>query len=459
MFKKYAGHKKYIDSKIKRLNLIIEHMREHDFLTGLSSYSLIQEKIQKLIVNPQSKNLYVIMLGLDNFNLINEVLGNKVADGLLCEVSNRIQQYLGVDALVSRKFSDEFVIAILDNSRDSFTKKIETLLLILSEPFILNQHTLFITASMGVSVYPDDATELESLLNYAYIALLNSKEIGKNNFQFFTVKLGKKAKISNQIKQTLEYALKKNELFLTYQPQVQINNHELAGFEALVRWNNQELGLIYPNEFISLAEKTGQIVPIGEWVLKTACIEAAVWQKIKTPITVAVNISNRQFGAIHIQYKNRFIQSVELALDESGLDPSLLEIEITENTIMKNDEITKKNIKKLKSLGIRLSCDDFGMGYASFNRLKEFPLDTLKIDKSLIDDMTKDSVDFLIVKAIIMIANKLKIKTIAEGVETKMQYDLLCELGCDMIQGYYIGQPLLEEQVLMLLNSSISNPR
>jgi len=324
----------------------------------------------------------------------------------------------------------------------------EKILAAVARPFIVDNHEMHMTASIGITIFPFDDTDIQNLLRNADTAMFRAKESGKNNFQFYTAGMNLRIRERMEIENGLRHALARNELVLHYQPQVDIESGRMIGVEALLRWAHPEKGLIPPDKFIPVAEESGLIVPIGEWVLRTACQQNKAWQDMGLPhIRMAVNLSARQFRQPHL------LEVVAKAMQDAGLDPysDSLELEVTESVIMKDTEGTINTLKKLHDMGLRLSIDDFGTGYSSLSYLKRFPINTLKIDQSFVRDITTDPDDAAIAATIVTLGHSLKLRVIAEGVETAEQLTLLREMKCDEIQGYYFSKPLIATELEQLL--------
>jgi EAL domain-containing protein (putative c-di-GMP-specific phosphodiesterase class I) len=317
---------------------------------------------------------------------------------------------------------------------------------ILSEPFVIEGHEVFIGASIGITVYPMGGKNAETLLKNADVAMYHAKETGRNNYQFFTKSMNRLAFERLTLETRLHKALENNEFQLHYQPQLDINTGKIVGVEALIRWQQPEMGLVSPLDFIPLAEDTGLIVPIGDWVIRTACAQIGAWQRTGyPPVRMAVNLSSRQLK------QKELIHVVGQALKETGVDPCWLELELTESSIMQSSEDPRAILDRLKSLGIQLSIDDFGTGYSSLSRLKRFPVDTLKVDRSFVKDIPSDAGNIAITQAMIAMAKGLKMKVIAEGVQTREQLQFLREQGCDWMQGYIFSPPVPADEMTRLL--------
>jgi EAL domain-containing protein (putative c-di-GMP-specific phosphodiesterase class I) len=317
----------------------------------------------------------------------------------------------------------------------------------------IQQHRVFVSISIGISIYPNTSRSIEALLADADSAMYHAKKLGKSNYQFHTQDMTLSAQNYIKLENHLRQALEKNEFALRYQPQIDIKTGSIIGMEALLRWFSPELGEVSPNDFIPVAEETGLIVPIGAWVLNTACAQAKFWQQSGYSLRMAVNLSSRQFCQVHYQHYQRppLLDAVLNALEETGLPPDLLELEITEGTLMQHVDTALEILNSLKSRGVRLSLDDFGTGYSSLSYLKRFPIDALKIDKSFVRDITVDSSDKAIVSAITLMAQQLKLEVVAEGVENREQLAFLRDLRCDYVQGYYFSKPLPAEEIAVLL--------
>ena len=436
----------------------IKHMEHSDALTGLPNFVQIRDRIKQLLIETQSQHTQgaIILIDLDNFKEINDVMGSRFGDIVLQQVAERIAASIRPQDILARKGGDEFIIVLHTiNSTHEVILASKQLLDVLARPYTVAGHEIFMTASVGINFYPQTTENVDVLLSNADIALGQAKEAGKNTYQIFMQQMADKVKSSQKMEKNLRQALKNNELYICYQPQVEIKGNRIVGMEALLRWQNPELGLVFPTDFIPLAEKTGLIKPIGEWALNTACVQLKRWQQKKPGLRVAVNLSARQFQEIHSHNANQLIHSIEAALDAAQLPPELLEVEITESLIMKNYAAALVTLKKLKNLGVRISCDDFGTGYSSLNYLKRFPIDTIKIDKSFINDLVYDPVDIAIIRAILVMAQQLKIEVIAEGVENKEQLTILQDLGCKMVQGYYFSHPLSIEGADLMLKAGL----
>jgi diguanylate cyclase (GGDEF)-like protein len=403
----------------------------------------------------------VLFMDLDAFKRINDTLGHNVGDHLLKIVSERLRETIRPSDLVSRADQshnlarlggDEFTILIPDLERvENALNVAHRVKEAMRRPFLIEGHEIFVTASIGISLFPEDGDDCDSLLKYADTAMYHAKNCGKNNAKLYSSSLTMQIMSHVKLEVGLRKALKNEELYLLYQPQIDVRSGEIVGVEALVRWRHPERGIISPTEFIPLAEETGLIVPIGEWVLRTACQQARMWQRqTQRSVRMAVNLSAKQFK------DENLTQIVISALHDTGLDPKLLELELTEGTLMDDAKATMVTLEQLRGIGVYLSIDDFGTGYSSMNYLKRFDVRALKIDKSFISGLPQDSENAAITRAIIAMAHGLKMVVVAEGVETDEQLVLLEQYGCDMVQGFYLGHPSPHESITLMLQKVIA---
>lgn len=447
-------------TNLKNIERNLKHIATHDTLTNLPNRILLNDRINQAISKAsRNKQLVpILLIDLDHFKEINDTLGHDAGDFLLKEISVRIKSSLREYDTASRMGGDEFVIALCDIiSEDDISIVAERLLNSFNDPITIDNHIINITSSIGISIYPNDGDDIESLLKHADIAMYSAKEMGGNRFCFFKSKMGKILKEKLKIRDNLKKAIERNEFILHYQPLVETDSGKYFAAEALIRWNHPELGFIGPLNFIDIAEKTGLILPIGKWVLRTACNQGRIWHcNGLNKLSIAVNLS-----VVQLYEKNMVNNLIEI-LDETKFSPENLILEITESTAMHNIEISTKVIKKLNKLGIKVYIDDFGSGYSSLNRLKTLPIYALKIDKFFIQNVVDDPFDAAIVRAIILMAHSLNIKVIAEGVETKEQLNFLKSielkyekiLVCDNVQGYLFSKPVNAEEFTLLLKNS-----
>ncbi|MCF8199196.1 MAG: EAL domain-containing protein [Sulfuritalea sp.] len=418
----------------------LQFMANHDALTLLPNRALLDDRIRQAIVTSRRKDsrTAILLFDLDRFKLINDTLGHDAGDQVLETVASRLTSQLRETETVARHGGDEFIILVPDiESIDHLSMLAQKILHIVAEPHTIGEKELHITPSIGISIFPDDGTDGPTLLRNAETAMYHAKGVGRNNFQFFTNSMNFVVQERMAIEHDLRHALEKNQLQLFYQPQVDCRTGDVRGMEALLRWQHPERGLISPDKFIPIAEETGLIVPIGEWVLQEACNQAKVWHGMgQTDLRIGVNLSARQFQ------EDDLLRQISSALQTSGLPSWALELEITEGMLMEDPEAAAVMLRTLAGLGIRLAIDDFGTGYSSLAYLKRFPLHRLKIDKSFVRDISTDVNGALIVSAVIGLASSLKMEVIAEGVESVDQLRYLEKNGCHQIQGYLFSRPL-----------------
>ncbi|MFC3772985.1 EAL domain-containing protein [Paenibacillus sp. GCM10012303] len=418
----------------------IRHMAYHDALTDLPNRLLFHERLNEAFHRSEKTGtiLAVLFIDLDRIKVINDTLGHHIGDELLKYWADKLKANKRPQDTVARFGGDEFIVLLTDitsiNEVLTFASFIPQLF---SEPFTYGEHDLYVTSSIGISVYPSDGTDADTLIKNADTAMYRAKEKGGNTFQLYRSEMNIRSLERLNMEIDLRRAMERSEITVYYQPIVDLGSGRIYGMEALVRWKHPIRGMISPAEFIPLAEETGLIVPIGNWVLKEACRQNGEWiAQGLPPLVVAVNISVNQFQ------QPGFIQLIKGTLETTGLDPKLLCLEITENVAMKNVNYIVETIDKLRELGVRISIDDFGTGYSSLSYLKRFRVHTLKIDQSFIQELTTDEENAAIVTALIAMSHKMNIKALAEGVETKAQLEFLRRYGCDEIQGYLFSTPL-----------------
>lgn len=432
----------------KQAEETIVHQAYHDALTHLANRRLYMERLALALTRvPWHKRLVaVLFLDLDHFKSINDALGHGVGDRLLQAVAERLTACVREGDTVARLGGDEFAIALADVARTSDVPKVaQKIIDSLSKPYVLEGREFYTTTSIGISISPDDAQDPESLVKNADIAMYRAKKLGRNNYQHYSPDMNAQAFERLAIETSLRHALEREELFLEYQPQFDIGTGRLIGYEALVRWRHRDLGMMSPGKFIPLAEESGLIVPIGEWVLRTACAQNKAWQEAGLPpVRVAVNVSPRQLK------QNNLPALVERILRETGLHAAHLELELTES-IMQDPEEAIHLFSQLQSMGVQIAIDDFGTGYSSLNHLKRYPIDKLKIDQSFVRDIAHDPHDRAIVKAIVVLAHSLNMNAVAEGVESETQMAYLRSLKCDEAQGYLLGRPMSAQNASKLL--------
>jgi diguanylate cyclase (GGDEF)-like protein/PAS domain S-box-containing protein len=439
----------YDITSTKRYEAELEFQANRDVLTGLANRNLLRDRLRQAIAYAERYGhpVWVMFVDLDRFKFVNDTLGHRAGDLLLNKVAERLLIAVRETDTAARLGGDEFALILPERSDERLSMTVvQRIMDTLSTPLVVEGHEFFVTCSIGVAAYPEDGADADTLIKHAEVAMYRAKEMGRNNFQFYTSAMNAAAIERLHIEGNLRSAIERNEFLLHYQPQVDLHTGRIFGMEALIRWKHPELGMVPPVRFIGLAEDTGLIVPIGKWVTRTACMQNKVWQEAGMgPLRVAVNFSPRQF------YQEDMVQSVAAILEESGLDPKHLEIELTESLVMTDVDRATGIMRDLKALGVQLSIDDFGTGYSSLSYLKRFPIDVLKIDQSFVRDITIDPDDAAIVVSIISLAHSLRLKVIAEGVETYEQLAFLTDHGCDQMQGYYFSRPVPKEDFTHLL--------
>lgn len=421
------------------------YLANYDSLTGLPNRALFRDRLRRAIARAQRNKTKVALmfLDLDRFKTINDSLGHHAGDQLLRSVSRRLKQQGREGDTIARLGGDEFTV-ILEGIHDQedATKVAEKILELMQSPFRLDGHEVVVTPSIGITIFPDDASDMRSLLKNADTAMYRSKEQGRNGFHFYTADMNAKAYESLLLENNLRHAMERNELRLFFQPQIDLHSQAIIGMEALLRWEHPEQGLLQPESFIPFAEETGLIIPLGKWVLRTACEQARQWSKSGFSVRVAVNLSMYQF------IEQDFVSHVTEALQATDLPPQLLELEITESFLAQNVDHAAETLRQLHGLGVHLSVDDFGTGYSSLSYLKQFPLNTLKIDRSFVSDISHDPDSTTIAEAIIALGKSLRLNVIAEGVETEEQVFFLRNHGCDLVQGFLFSHPMSAEKVM-----------
>ncbi len=450
-------------SERKRTEEQIRRLAYCDSLTGIPNRQAFLETLERELHRSKAgnKKFAVLFMDLDAFKRVNDTLGHNVGDHLLKVVSERLRDTIRPSDLVSRVDhtnnlarlgGDEFTILIPELERvDNALAVAHRVKDAMRRPFLIDGHEIFVTASIGISLYPEDGQDSNALLKYADTAMYHAKNCGKNNAKLYSSSLTMQIMSHVTLEVGLRRALKNDELYLLYQPQIDVKTLEIVGVEALIRWRHPERGVISPTEFIPLAEETGLIVPIGEWVLRTACAQARIWElQTHSAVRMAVNLSAKQFKDEGLS------QIVISALSDTGLAARLLELELTEGTLMDDAKATLATLEQLRAIGVYLSIDDFGTGYSSMNYLKRFDVRALKIDKSFISGLPQDSENAAITRAIIAMAHGLKMVVVAEGVETDEQLVMLEEYGCDMAQGFYLGHPSSHESITLMLRKQMA---
>lgn len=437
----------------KNYEEIIRHHAFYDYLTELPNRFLLKERVEREIDKSKvvNRRFTVLYLDLDRFKFVNDTLGHDSGDKLLQQIAERLKEHIHSADTIARIGGDEFVIL---SSKVTCKKDImefsSKLLKVVKEPLIIDAHEIYISASIGVAIYPEHGEDNRTLMSNADVAMYEAKRRGKDNFQIYTESLNVKALERLNLENSLRHALEKNEFIVYYQPKVHAKTEKLIGAEALIRWNHSSLGLISPDKFIPLAEETGLIIPIGEWVLRTACAQNKALQDSGfPPLTISVNLSTLQF---HLQDLKKVVQEV---LKETGLDPQYLELEITESIAMQNVEYTIKTINEIKEMGVKFSIDDFGTGYSSLSKLNSLSVDKLKIDKSFVSEIGGEKNDSIIASIIMSLGKSLELEVVAEGVETQEQVDFLKENTCDEMQGYFFGRPMCSKDFIEFYNGKL----
>jgi diguanylate cyclase (GGDEF)-like protein/PAS domain S-box-containing protein len=426
-----------------------ETLAHYDVLTGLPNRVLFYDRLKQSLAHARRNqwNVGVMFIDVDRFKYVNDTLGHAVGDKLLKQVSERLTRAVRADDTVGRLGGDEFAIVLSNlTSVQDANPVAQKLMASFNEPFRLEGSEVFVTGSIGITLFPDDSTDQDTLIKNADAAMYRAKELGRNGYQFYTPEMNARALELLSMESSLRRALERGEFLLHYQPKANVANGEIVGTEALMRWNHPERGMVPPSAFIPVMEETGLIVPAGEWVLGAVCRQIHAWKEAGiVPMPVAVNLSARQFLAKDLG------PTIKRILEEHGVDPALIELEITESSLMSNTQEAIRTLEYLNGLGLSISIDDFGTGYSSLAYLKRFPLDALKIDRSFVRDITTEADDANITRAIISMAHSLQLKVIAEGVETEAQATFLADHGCDEIQGYFLTPPLPAQEYLAWL--------
>ena len=424
-------------------------MAEHDFLTGLPNRSLLTARLEQSISLAQrhGKRVALLYMDLDHFKHINDSLGHAAGDQLLQSVARRLQGCVRLSDTICRQGGDEFVVLLAEvETVSDAALTAEKLIEAMVEPHLIGTHRLHITLSIGISIYPDDGKDVETVLSNADIAMYHAKKSGRNKYQVFTPEMSVRAVARQSVQQALHDALEQRRFVLHYQPKVNIESGVITGAEALVRMQQNDDQLLFPTQFVSIAEDCGLILPIGKWVLREACRQTQVWLQEGLDMgQIAVNVSAVEFRS------KGFLAGVSDILDDTGLDPRHLGFELTESVLMQDTEMTTTVLRGLKDLGIQLAIDDFGTGFSSLSYLQRFPIDTIKIDQSFVRDIDDDAEETAIVSAIIAMSKSLKLLVVAEGIETREQLDFLQTHECAEGQGYYYSRPLPAEEFASLL--------
>ncbi len=428
----------------------LHYLTHHDALTEAPNRSLLMDHLNQALTHARLYDhaVAVLFLDLDRFKVINDTLGHDAGDEMLQAVFQRLRASVRASDTVARLGGDEFAILLTQINQTTEVHIAGEILDVFIHPFQLRDREVFVTASMGISLYPHDGDDAVTLLKHAGIAMQQAKEQGKNAYRFYATDMNARTIERLNLETALRRALERHEFLLYYQPKVDLDSGQIAGLEALIRWQHPELGLVSPAEFVPLLEETGLIVPVGEWVLQSACQQTQTWKQagIFLP-SIAINLSARQFGS------SRLLAVIDELCNEVRLDPGVLELEITESVLMKEGDASMKTLQALNAMGIRLAIDDFGTGYSSLGYLKRFPIDTLKIDRAFIKDLATDAQDAAIVSAVITLARGLGVNVVAEGVETYEQLQFLRSQQCNAVQGNIFAEPMPAEKIAALLRS------
>lgn len=445
--------RKIVEKELLESKESLAVLAHYDSLTGLPNRVLFNDTLNKILKNTdRRKKMAVIFMDLDRFKNINDALGHGIGDAVLKQCAERFKGFLRPEDLLARLGGDEFIALIQNTANDQLMPIAETLLEAFKTPVVIGQREFFITTSIGISIYPDDGTTLEELEKNADMAMYKAKKSGGGAYQFYSAEMNTYAQNLIETETSLRKAINNQEFVVFYQPKYELLTRTIVGVEALIRWNHPTKGLVFPLDFIKLAEETGLILQIGEWVLREACQQAKSWQiKGYKPISVAVNLSAVQFRNLDL------VQMTSNILKETGLAPEYLELEVTESAVLQNVQAAIDKMNEIKALGVKISLDDFGTGYTSLGYLKKFPIDVLKIDQTFVKGIPESHEDSSIFNAINALAHDLGMKVVAEGVETIEQLDYLTEAGCDMVQGYFFSRPVPEKKLLSLLDEEKRN--
>jgi diguanylate cyclase (GGDEF)-like protein len=419
----------------------LEYQANYDALTGLPNRNLLNDRLrQSVFAQRYVRSIGVVFLDIDHFKFVNDSLGHNMGDKLLQKVAERLIETVRDGDTVARLGGDEFILILNDQTgQEVIYRAMQRIITRIAEPITVDGQELMVTCSAGISLYPQDGPDVDTLLKNADAAMYQAKDKGRNNFQFYTAEMNRQVNERLKTETSLRRALERDEFELYYQPRINVRSGALVGCEALLRWQHPERGLLLPEHFIALSEETGLIVPIGEWVLKRACAQARAWQKDGfAPIAVSVNLSMRQFR------QDALANAVDSALRETGLDPCLLEMELTESLIMHDTEVAIRILLRLREIGVEVSVDDFGTGHSSLSYLTRLPISALKIDQSFVQDIkgSGQTDEGLVAQTIISLARNLKLKVVGEGVETEAQFEFLKKYDCDEVQGFHFGRPM-----------------
>jgi diguanylate cyclase (GGDEF)-like protein/PAS domain S-box-containing protein len=428
-----------------------QYLANYDVLTGLPNRTLMQDRLNQAVAQAKhtKERIALVHVDVDRFKMINESLGHYAGDVILKAAADRLKKCRRDTDTVARVGGDEFTILVRDAGRlGAVTGCASKILSEIAQPFPGKSQDVFVSASIGISMYPDDAKSADELTKHADAAMHSAKTLGRNNYQFFTQALNVEVQERMVLETGLRLALKRDEMYLVYQPKIDLSTRAVIGAEALIRWRHPELGLVPPSRFIPLAEESGMVGEIGEWVLRAACRQIRQWQNMGLSPRIAVNVSARQFQQYDVS------QLVRTAISEARISPESLELELTESAVMHDAEASIVTVEKLRQLGVGIAIDDFGTGYSSLSYLKRLPVESLKIDQSFVRDISNDTNDAAIVRAIITLARSLEMKVTGEGVETEAQMEFLKAYGCQFAQGYLFGKPMTAAEFTGHIQSS-----
>ncbi|HIK36612.1 MAG: EAL domain-containing protein [Geminocystis sp.] len=438
----------------KKYERELKYQAIHDSLTGLPNREFFYQKLEEYLRSGEEGkvSLAILFIDVDRFKNVNDTLSHTVGDKLLQQISYRLKTILPTNCVLARWGGDEFIVlmpiyskmsALFRENNHPVKSLAEAIISKIKQPFFIDNHNIYVTCSIGISIYPTDGSNETTLVKNADMALYRAKHLGRDNYQFYTNRLGWRKMFLFELENSLYQAMNNRQFFLSYQPQLDLKTNRIEGVEVLLRWQHPILGIVSPSQFIPLAEETGLIISIGEWVLKQACETGKKWLQCGyPPLTLSVNVSAKQFQT------DDFANKLKTILEETQFPPDYLELEITESILLQDVQQVEKTLSQLAEIGVKLSLDDFGTGYSSFGYLKKFPFDSIKIDKSFVDGLCDNKQDRALVAAIITLARGYGMKVVAEGVETENQKRVLEELDCDVIQGYLVGKPLTEEELL-----------
>lgn len=451
----YGVEQNRSENQIMGLNEELSFTSLHDSLTGLPNRYNLYSQLKLMVANANryERKFAVLFLDLDHFKNINDTLGHNVGDALLKAVSHKLKSMIRENDIVARIGGDEFIIILNDfNDSGSLEQVISKILDAFHQEWAVQKHFLRLSTSIGVAIYPDDSTEINELMKFADIAMYKAKSEGRDQFSFFTATLNAQVHEEVEIAHDMHRALEAREFVLYYQPKIHIETGKIIGAEALIRWKHHEKGMIYPNNFITIAENTGFILKLGTWIIdETAEMISRLEHSGYRDVHVSCNVSTRQFQNLHL------FSDIENAIRSNAINPALFAIEITESVMMEYLDLTLEVIKKIKRLGVHICMDDFGTGYSSLSYLRQFPIDSLKIDKSFVDDISQtENNDHILLNTIIAMGQTLNLHVIAEGVEEKYQMEYLKEHGCAYYQGYYFAKPVSEDDFFELLEKNRS---